>query len=70
MTISDPVIYVTCDKCGIKRAFNQTTLGDGMTNWYEWLRYTLNSEGWLLFEWGGDCCPRCVARYKGFMARK
>jgi hypothetical protein len=70
MTISDPVIFVTCNKCGIEKGFNQTCLGDGITNWYEWLIDTLNSEGWILLPGGNDYCPRCVAIYKGFVARK
>lgn len=70
MTISDPVIFVTCNKCGIEKEFNQTGLGDGMTNWYEWLLDTLISEGWLLFPDGKHYCPRCIARYKGFVVRR
>ena len=69
MTISDPVIFVTCNKCGIEKEFNQTMLGDGITNWYEWLIHTLNSEGWLILD-EKEYCPRCAARYKGFVARK
>jgi hypothetical protein len=58
MTISDPFIVVTCNKCNLEEEFNQTLLHE--IDWYEHLMEILNSKGWTKDNWGRDFCPFCT----------
>jgi hypothetical protein len=58
MTISDPFIVVTCNKCKLEEEFNQTVLNQ--CNWYGHLIEILKSKGWTINNKGIDLCPSCT----------
>lgn len=57
MTISDPVIYITCSLCNCEWAVNQTEFGQDY--WYENLIRSLEVAGWTKVD-GLDYCPVCT----------
>ena len=56
MSISDPVIFVTCNRCGYEEQFNQTLLNK--SDWYKNLVDILISKGWTIDRL--DFCPECT----------